>query len=189
MKIIESDISDVKIIELDVYPDDRGYFCETYQEYRYTSNGIHETFVQDNLSCSKKNVLRGLHFQKQNPQGKLIIAVSGEIFDVAVDIRLESPTYGKWTGVFLSDKKHRQLYVPAGFAHGFCVISDQALVNYKCTDYFNPQDNNGLIWNDPDIDIDWPVSNPIVSPRDKCLPQFKECMAEFDISGISGPTL
>jgi dTDP-4-dehydrorhamnose 3,5-epimerase len=182
MKIIETEISDVKIIELDAFPDDRGFFCETYQERRYISNGISEKFLQDNLSYSKKNVLRGLHFQKKNPQGKLIIAISGEIFDVAVDIRLKSSTYGKWVGVVLSNKNHQQLYVPPGFAHGFCVISDDAFVNYKCTNYFDPEDNHGLIWNDPDIGIDWPIQNPIVSPRDEQLPQFNDYMAESGIS-------
>jgi dTDP-4-dehydrorhamnose 3,5-epimerase len=177
MNVSETEIPGVNIIEIDVFPDERGSFCETYQERRYHANGISTNFVQDNQSYSKNNVLRGLHFQPQHPQGKLIMTVVGEIFDVAVDIREKSPTYGKWVGVFLSDKNRKQLYVPEGFAHGFCVISADALVQYKCTDYFDPADNGGIIWNDPDIKIDWPVTNPIVSSRDKELKTFKEYMA------------
>jgi dTDP-4-dehydrorhamnose 3,5-epimerase len=173
MKVIETEIPDVKILEIDFYPDDRGFFCETYQEKRYQANGISDKFVQDNQSYSKKNVLRGLHFQKRYPQGKLIMAIAGEIFDVAVDIRIQSPTYGKWVGVALSDRNHKQLYVPEGFAHGFCVISDYALVHYKCTNFFDSEDMSGIKWNDPDIGIDWPTKNPIVSPRDEQLPNFK----------------
>ena len=174
MKVIETEIPGVKIIEIDIFPDDRGFFCETYQEQRYISSGIPAKFVQDNKSYSKKHVVRGLHFQQRHPQGKLIMSVVGEIYDVAVDIRVKSPTYGKWLGVTLSDKNHKQLYVPEGFAHGFCVISDYAIVHYKCTDFFDPEDNNGIIWNDPDIGIDWPTNNPIVSPRDEQLTKFKE---------------
>jgi len=176
MNIIETEIPDIKIIALNVYPDERGFFCESYQEQRYFSDGISAKFVQDNQSYSKKNVIRGLHFQQKHPQGKLIMAVLGEIYDVAVDIRLKSPTYGKWIGVRLSDHNHKQLYVPEGFAHGFCVISDYALVHYKCTDIFDSEDNGGIIWNDPNIAIDWPINDPIVSPRDKQLPTFEECL-------------
>jgi dTDP-4-dehydrorhamnose 3,5-epimerase len=176
MKVIETEIPDVNIIEIDVFPDDRGFFCETYQERRYHDNGIFAKFVQDNQSYSKKDVLRGLHFQPKHPQGKLIMAAVGEIFDVAVDIREKSPTYGQWVGAFLSDKNRRQLYVQEGFAHGFCVISAYALVQYKCTNFYDPADNGGIIWNDPDIKIDWPITNPIVSSRDKNLQTFKEYM-------------
>jgi dTDP-4-dehydrorhamnose 3,5-epimerase len=174
MNIIETEIPDVKIIEIDFYPDERGYFCESYQERRYHSNGISAKFVQDNQSFSIKNVIRGLHFQQRHPQGKLISVVVGEIFDVAVDIRKKSPTYGKWVGVTLSDQNHRQLLVPEGFAHGFCVMSNYAIAQYKCTDFFDPEDNGGIIWNDPDIGIDWPIKSPIVSPRDKQLATFKK---------------
>ena len=177
MNVTETEIPDIKIIDIDVFPDERGFLCETYQENKYIGKGITEKFVQDNQSFSKKHVIRGLHFQQRHPQGKLIMAVAGEVFDVAVDIRIKSPTYGKWVGVSLSDKNQRQLYIPEGFAHGFCVVSDYAIVHYKCTNFYDPADNRGLIWSDPDIKIGWPTKNPLVSSRDKQLPTLKEYMA------------
>jgi len=179
MKIIEAEIPDIKIIELDTFPDNRGYFFETYHEQRYKNKGLSSTFLQDNVSYSKQNVLRGLHFQQKNPQGKLIMPIVGQIYDVAVDIRTNSPTFGKWVGVSLSENHPRQLFLPEGFAHGFCVISQYAIVHYKCTNFYDPGDNCGIIWNDPDIAIDWPIEKPIVSQRDNQLPAFKEYIGKL----------
>jgi len=154
------------IIEPSVFEDERGYFLETHHFQRFQSANIDCTFVQDNLSFSKKNVLRGLHFQKTKPQSKLIQVVSGGIFDVGVDLRQDSSTFGRWFGCVLSEENKRQLFVPQGFAHGFCVLSTSAHVAYKCSDYYDPDDEGGLLWSDPDIAIDWPVKNPILSAKD-----------------------
>jgi len=154
------------IIEPSVFEDERGYFLETHHFHRFQSANIDCTFVQDNLSFSKKNVLRGLHFQKTKPQSKLIQVVSGGIFDVGVDLRQDSSTFGRWFGCVLSEENKRQLFVPQGFAHGFCVLSTSAHVAYKCSDYYDPDDEGGLLWSDPDIAIDWPVKNPILSAKD-----------------------
>jgi len=154
------------IIEPSVFEDERGYFLETHHFQRFQSANIDCTFVQDNLSFSKKNVLRGLHFQKTKPQSKLIQAVTGGIFDVGVDLRQDSSTFGRWFGCVLSEENKRQLFVPQGFAHGFYVLSDSAHVAYKCSDYYDPDDEGGLLWSDPDIAIDWPVKNPILSAKD-----------------------
>ena len=154
------------IIEPSVFEDERGYFLETHHFQRFQSANIDCTFVQDNLSFSKKNVLRGLHFQKTKPQSKLIQVVSGGIFDVGVDLRQDSSTFGRWFGCVLSEENRRQLFVPQGFAHGFCVLSESAHVAYKCSDYYDPDDEGGLLWSDPDIAIDWPVKNPILSAKD-----------------------
>ena len=154
------------IIEPSVFEDERGYFLETHHYRRFQSANIDCTFVQDNLSFSKKNVLRGLHFQKTKPQSKLIQVVSGGIFDVGVDLRQDSSTFGRWFGCVLSEENKRQLFVPQGFAHGFCVLSTSAHVAYKCSDYYDPDDEGGLLWSDPDIAIDWPVKNPILSAKD-----------------------
>ncbi|VEN74290.1 dTDP-4-deoxyrhamnose-3,5-epimerase [Candidatus Desulfarcum epimagneticum] len=158
------------IIEPDVFGDPRGFFMETYHRKRYEKAGIPHVFVQDNLSFSAKGVLRGLHFQKTRPQAKLVQALAGEVFDVAVDIRPGSETFGKWEGTLLSDKNKRQFFVPEGFAHGFCVISETALFAYKCSDFYDPEDEGGILWSDPDIGIDWPVENPVVSEKDRRLP-------------------
>ena len=154
------------IIEPSVFEDERGCFLETHHYQRFQSANIDCTFVQDNLSFSKKNVLRGLHFQKTKPQSKLVQTVTGGIFDVGVDLRQNSATFGKWFGCVLSEENKRQLFVPRGFAHGFCVLSESAHVAYKCSDYYDPDDEGGLLWSDPDIAIDWPIKNPILSAKD-----------------------
>lgn len=168
MKIIDTKIADVKIIEPKVFGDERGFFLETFQSEKYKrALNIEGEFVQDNHSRSAKNVLRGLHFQRNNPQGKLVRVVRGEVFDVAVDIRPESPTFKQWVGVYLSEENKTQFWVPPGLAHGFVVISDYADFEYKCTNYYDPSSEGCLSWNDPELDIDWPVSNPILSEKDK----------------------
>ncbi|EGR4436200.1 dTDP-4-dehydrorhamnose 3,5-epimerase [Vibrio cholerae] len=171
MKVIETDIPDVKIIEPTVFGDERGFFMETWNQKRFEElvTGKPTLFVQDNHSKSKKGILRGLHYQTENTQGKLVRVVSGEVFDVAVDIRKDSPTFGKWVGVYLSAENKRQLWVPEGFAHGFYVTSDEAEFVYKCTDYYNPKAEHSLLWNDPDIAIVWPLSGtePQLSVKDQ----------------------
>lgn len=169
MKIIDTSIPEVKIIEPKVFGDERGFFLETFQAKKYqTIIGENLTFVQDNHSRSRKGVLRGLHFQITKPQGKLVRVVTGEVFDVAVDIRKGSPTFGKWEGVLLSGENKRQFWVPPGFAHGFVVLSDIADFEYKCTDFYDPADEGAIRWNDPDIAIDWPFDfEPSLSPKDE----------------------
>jgi len=162
----------VLIIKPDVFSDARGFFAETYHQAKYTAQGLPVTFVQDNHSRSVKGVLRGLHYQLHYPQGKLVFAVRGEIFDVAVDIRQGSPTFGLWTAQVLSETNRYQMYVPEGFAHGFCVLSDVADVVYKCTDFFHPEDDRGVLWSDPDIGISWPVQAPLVSDKDSQHPRL-----------------
>jgi len=165
-------IPEVLIIEPDVHKDDRGYFMEIYHEKRYREMGIDVTFVQDNLSCSVKGTLRGLHYQQPNPQSKLIQVIQGEIFDVAVDIRTNSSTFGKWVGEILSDQNKRQFFIPAGFAHGYCVLSDTALVMYKCSVFYSPKDEKGILWNDSTLNIKWPILKPLVSEKDRKLPSM-----------------
>ncbi|MEZ4526945.1 MAG: dTDP-4-dehydrorhamnose reductase [Desulfobacterales bacterium] len=160
MNIIPTSLKEVLIIEPSVFKDPRGFFMETFQENRYRESGIDRHFVQDNLSFSVRGTLRGLHYQIRHPQAKLVQAVSGEIFDVAVDIRPGSPTFGKWTGVILSDQNHRQLFIPEGFAHGFCVLSKTAHFLYKCSDFYAADDEGGILWFDPEIGIQWPVEHP-----------------------------
>ena len=167
MNIITTSIEGVLIIEPDVFKDNRGFFMETYQQERYSKSGIEQTFVQDNLSFSVQGTLRGLHYQVKHPQAKLVQVITGEIFDVAVDIRYGSSTFGKWTGAYLSDQNKRQLFIPEGFAHGFCVISKTAHFLYKCSDFYSPEDECGINWADSDICIDWPEKNPIVSEKDR----------------------
>ena len=174
MKIENCNIPDIKLVKNNIFNDDRGRFIESYKKKVYESNGINFSFVQDNLVYSKKNVLRGLHYQKKFPQGKLVSAISGEIFDIAVDIRKESKYYGQWIGKIISDKNCHQLYVPPGFAHGYCVLSDYAVVMYKCTEYYHESDQYGIIWNDKDISIDWPIDSPILSEKDSKLPTLNE---------------
>jgi len=170
MDIIPASIEDVLIIKPRVFRDQRGFFMETYQQDRYRDIGIHKSFVQDNLSFSVKGTLRGLHFQIKHPQAKLVQVISGEIFDVAVDIRPGSPTYGKWTGIYLSEQTLTQVFVPEGFAHGFCVLSETAHFLYKCSDFYAPDDEGGILWSDPDIAIDWPIKDPVVSDKDRRHP-------------------
>lgn len=168
MNVIKTNIEDVVIIEPKVFGDERGFFLETFQAERYkTLAGIELPFVQDNHSRSSKGVLRGLHFQKSKPQGKLVRVVRGEVFDVAVDIRKDSPTFGQWAGVLLSEENKRQFWVPPGLAHGFVVLSDVADFEYKCTDYYDPSDEGCLIWNDPEVGIEWPIDfEPQLSAKD-----------------------
>lgn len=176
-KFIETNINDLFIIEPEVFNDERGYFLESYNKIDFEKFGLNMTFVQDNESKSKKGVLRGMHFQTKFPQGKLVRVTQGEVFDVAVDMRKNSPTYGQWEGVTLSHKNKLQFYIPEGFAHGFLVLSDIAVFNYKCTNYYNPKYDCGFIWNDKDINIQWPVNNLdeiILSRKDKNHKSFKE---------------
>ena len=174
---IKTEIEGVTIIEPTVFGDNRGYFMETYNYNDFKEAGLSMKFVQDNQSKSKKGVLRGLHFQKKNPQGKLVRVISGEVFDVAVDIRKNSDTYGKWVGVVLSAENKKQFYVPEGFAHGFLVLSESAEFVYKCTKFYDSNDEGGIMWNDSDIAIDWPIQEGmqiILSDKDKKNPAFKE---------------
>jgi dTDP-4-dehydrorhamnose 3,5-epimerase len=175
MNVIPTQLKDCVIIEPKVFGDHRGFFLETFQADRYRDMaGISLPFVQDNHSRSAKGVLRGLHFQKTKPQGKLVRVVSGEVYDVAVDIRPDSPSFGQWEGVILSEENKRQFWVPPGFAHGFVVLSDTADFEYKCTDYYDPSDEGSLIWNDPAMAITWPLKNPTLSDKDSKAPTFAE---------------
>jgi dTDP-4-dehydrorhamnose 3,5-epimerase len=170
MNVIATAIPDVKIIEPRVFRDPRGFFVETYHARRYHEAGLDAVFVQDNHSRSIRGTLRGLHWQVERPQGKLVRVLVGEVYDVAVDIRLDSPTFGQWVGFTLSAENFRQAWVPPGFAHGFCVTSEVAEVEYKCTGFYDPPSERGLIWNDPDVAIDWPIRDPILSDRDRQHP-------------------
>ncbi|MFT6985475.1 MAG: dTDP-4-dehydrorhamnose 3,5-epimerase [Psychromonas sp.] len=175
MKVIETKLKGCVIIEPTIFGDDRGFFMETFQEERYAQlAGITQKFVQDNRSRSEQNVLRGLHFQKYKPQGKLVSVTQGEVFDVAVDLRPDSETFGCWESILLSSENKLQFWVPPGFAHGFCVISESADFQYKCTDYYDPSDESGLLWNDPDLSIDWPNSDPLLSDKDIKQPRLFE---------------
>ena len=178
MKIITTSIKGILIIEPVTFRDKRGFFMETYNRNRYNASGINATFVQDNLSCSLKNTVRGLHFQIKHPQAKLIQVITGEIFDVAVDLRPGSATFGKWIGILLSDENRRQVFIPEGFAHGFCVLSESALFHYKCSDFYTQDDEGGIIWSDPDIGIEWPVQNPIISEKDKQYQKLSNLTAD-----------
>ncbi|MDA0843609.1 MAG: dTDP-4-dehydrorhamnose 3,5-epimerase [Bacteroidetes bacterium] len=167
MKVIETKLKDCVIIEPNVFGDERGFFLETFQAERYAAQaGIILPFVQDNHSRSARGVLRGLHFQINKPQGKLIRVVKGEVYDVAVDIRQGSPTFGQWEVIILSEENKTQLWVPPGFAHGFVVLSDTADFEYKCTDYYDPSDEGSILWNDPELNIPWPIDNPKLSEKD-----------------------
>ena len=174
------DIPEVILVEDNAFSDDRGYFLEIFKESVFTSNGINTKFVQDNFSHSIKGVIRGLHYQK-NPkaQAKLVTALRGEIFDVAVDIRKNSPTFGKWIGEVLSEKNHKLLYVPEGFAHGFCVLSNEADVLYKVNQEYSPEHEKGIVWNDPDLNISWPIKKPILQEKDILLPILKNADNNF----------
>ncbi|MBI0005867.1 dTDP-4-dehydrorhamnose 3,5-epimerase [Gilliamella sp. W8126] len=175
MQIFETKINGIKVIHPKVINDNRGYFFETFQKERYQKLlGINYEFVQDNFSRSFKNVLRGMHFQVDYPQGKLLRVVQGKVFDVAIDIRKDSPTFGQWVGMILSAENNKQLWVPPGFAHGFLVLSDIADFEYKCTNYYDSKSERCLLWNDPTINISWPISNPILSAKDKLGKSFEE---------------
>jgi len=168
MKVTESGIKGVYTIEPDVYEDDRGFFMETFHIERYRKLlGTNLDFVQDNISRSSKSVLRGMHFQRNYPQGKIVKASRGEILDVIVDLRKDSPTYGTWESFKLSEQNKLQVWIPPGFAHGFLVLSDSADFEYKCTEYYHPEDEHCLIWNDPEVAIDWPIKEPILSAKDR----------------------
>jgi dTDP-4-dehydrorhamnose 3,5-epimerase len=174
MKITRTDLDGVVLIDPHVFDDTRGFFMESHHHGRYSDADISRDFIQDNLSFSTRNTLRGLHFQLENPQAKLVQVITGEIFDVAVDIRLGSPTFKKWVGVRLSEENHRQIFIPEGFAHGFCVLSPSTHVLYKCSDIYAPDDQCGLIWSDPDIGIAWPVREPILSEKDQLYPSLSD---------------
>ncbi len=171
MKVVNTPLEGCLIIEPDVFGDDRGFFLETYQSDRYKKDaGIDFNFVQDNHSRSSFGILRGLHFQKTKPQGKLVRVVTGEVFDVVVDIRKQSKTFGKWTGITINDSNKKQLWVPPGFAHGFQVLSEYADFEYKCTNYYDPDDEGIIHWNDPNLNISWPINDPVVSTKDSQAP-------------------
>ena len=174
MKIIETQLPGVLVLEPQVFGDHRGWFAETWSQSGYTDAGISKPFVQDNVSFSSRGILRGLHFQNPKAQDKLVQVLSGEVFDVAVDIRVGSPAFGRWVGHNLSSDNHRQMYIPAGFAHGFCVLSQTAIFSYKCTDYYSPSTEMGIIWNDPDIAIDWPIDKPTLSQKDAVCRKLRD---------------
>ena len=179
MQVIPTALPEVLIIEPDVFEDARGFFYESYSYRKYAEVGIADTFVQDNHSRSARGTLRGLHYQTLPGQAKLVRATVGEVFDVAVDIRRASPTFGKWVGVTLSAENKRQLYVPVGFAHGFCVVSDVAEFLYKVTSYYDPPSERGVAWDDPDLAIAWPVAEPILSPRDTRHPRLCDAPRDY----------
>ena len=178
MNVIKTDLEGLVIFEPNVFGDSRGFFMETWSRQRYIDAGIQDEFVQDNVSSSTQGVLRGLHYQHPQGQGKLVQVLQGEVMDVAVDIRVGSPTFGKSVTTILSEENRRQFYVPVGFAHGFCVLSEQALFLYKCTDVYNPKTEGGLLWNDPDLGIDWPIENPVLSEKDQSSRRLKDIPKE-----------
>jgi len=178
MKFVKTALPGVILIEPNVFEDRRGFFMEIYNQNRYATAGIDRIFVQDNHSHSKQGTLRGLHYQLKNAQGKVIYVVTGEIFDVAVDIRYGSPTFGKWVGSYISAENKHQIFVPEGFAHGFAVLSEAADVIYKCTDYYTPGDEYGIFYADSEIDIDWKITNPIFSQKDSRNPKLREVPKE-----------
>lgn len=174
MHVTKTKLDGVMLIQPKVFIDERGFFKETFQAERYAELGIDQTFVQDNYSSSLKGVLRGLHLQKMRPQGKLVSCIRGAIYDVAVDVCPYSNTFGEYVGFELTEENHLQLWIPPGYAHGFCVLSDVADFQYKCTDLYCPEDEGGLIWNDPDVDIDWPIQNPQLSEKDRSFPSLQD---------------
>lgn len=179
MKVESTEVDGVLTIAPDVHGDPRGFFLETYHRDRYAAAGLPRDFVQDNLSSSAAGTLRGLHAQLRQPQGKLVRAVQGEVFDVAVDIRVGSPTFLRWVARRLSAGNQLQLYIPEGFAHGFCVLSERAQLEYKCTRFFDPNDDWAISWNDPEIGVDWPVDEPLLSERDQAAPRAAELMDQL----------
>ena len=182
INVIKTEIDGVVIIEPKVFGDNRGYFMETYNEHDFKEAGLNYNFIQDNQSKSFKGVLRGLHFQKTHPQTKLVRVLEGEVYDVAVDLRKNSQTYGKYVGVMLSAENKRMFLIPRGFAHGFLVLSETAVFAYKCDDLYHPEDEGAIIWNDPDVNIDWPSKEGIVlSEKDKHHPTLKELGFKFDL--------
>lgn len=186
--VIKTPIPDLVIIEPQVFLDQRGFFLESYNRKAFQDAGLDIEFVQDNMSRSTKGVLRGLHFQIYHPQGKLVKVTRGRVFDVAVDLRKNSPTFGSWHGIILDDEIHRMFYVPPGFAHGFLVLSETADFHYKCTDFYDPGGEGGIRWDDPDIDIAWPLGDikPILSKKDSALPFFKDFESPFSYEATGG---
>ena len=174
MKVLQQPFQGIKILDPEFHKDERGFFLECFQKERYAKIGITEEFVQDNHSRSVKNVLRGLHFTRKKPQSQIVTVMRGKIFDVVVDIRVNSPTFGKWFGIELSDGGQRQIYMPHGFAHGFCVLSDWADLHYKVSQKYDPTDEGGLNWNDPEIKIKWPLKKIVMSNRDKGHPYLTQ---------------
>lgn len=174
MKVKETKLPGVLVLEPEVFSDERGFFLETWSSTRYENVDIRGPFVQDNVSFSRKGVLRGLHFQYPQSQGKLVQVLSGRVVDVAVDIRVGSPTFGHWISEVLSDANHRQMYIPPGFAHGYYVTSETAVFSYKCTDFYNPTTESGIIFNDPDLNIDWSTRQPVLSTKDANYPRLKD---------------
>lgn len=174
IKITSTRLEGVLVIEPKVFQDNRGTFYESYSKRIYQEAGVEADFVQDNHSVSQQGTLRGLHYQIGKGQAKLIRVTHGEVFDVIVDVRKDSPTFGQWEGISLSAQNFKQVYIPVGFAHGFLVLSDRAEFLYKCSDYYAPKEERGVRWNDPDIAVDWPIENPILSEKDKCLPFLRE---------------
>ncbi|MFO0775558.1 MAG: dTDP-4-dehydrorhamnose 3,5-epimerase [Nitrospiraceae bacterium] len=179
MNTLSTALPDVVLLELDVFRDSRGLFFEIHREPRYREAGIVGPFVQDNFSRSIRNVLRGLHYQLDQPQGKLVTVLSGTVYDVAVDVRAGSPTFGQWVTCELTGERPQQLYIPPGFAHGFCVLSETADFLYKCTDTYAPRAERGIIWNDPTLAIPWPVTEPLLSPKDQIFPTLADATAEL----------
>jgi len=179
LKCTETLLPGVLLIEPQAFEDVRGFFLEIYHQQKYLEVGMDTPFVQDNHSHSCRNTLRGLHYQLSHPQGKLVYVIRGEVFDVAVDIRRGSPFFGRWTGSILSEANRRQLYIPPGFAHGFCVLSDTADVLYKCTDFYAPGDEHGILWSDPAIGIDWPHQDPVLSQKDAANPRLRDVPEEL----------
>lgn len=191
MKVLSTALSEVVLLEPKVFGDSRGYFLETWNRATYREAGIDEDFVQDNVSLSARGVLRGLHFQNPHTQGKLVTVLLGEVYDVAVDIRVGSPTFGQFASAILSSENKRQLYIPVGFAHGFCVTSDTALFAYKCTDFYSPATERGIIWNDPDLAIPWPIKEPELSSKDAGYPRLRDLARgelEFPLNRKSFPS-
>ncbi|MER3422073.1 MAG: dTDP-4-dehydrorhamnose 3,5-epimerase [Nitrospiraceae bacterium] len=180
MRFVETELKGIILVEPDVHKDPRGFFLETYHAKKYADGGITGPFVQDNYSYSVQGTLRGLHYQLKYSQGKLVTVFDGTVYDVAVDIRRGSPTFGKWLGVELSAENKRQLYIPPGFAHGFCTLSKTAGFAYKCTHFYVPEDERGIIWNDPTIQIAWPVAEPLLSAKD----QSYKCLAEISAEDL-----
>ena len=178
MDVLKTQIDGVLIIAPKVFEDQRGFFMETFHSRRYGEAGIAADFCQDNLSFSCRNTLRGLHYQFPHEQSKLVQVLQGRILDVAVDIRRDSPTFGRWVGATLSEHDRRQMFIPKGFAHGFCVLSETALLIYKCGDFYAPECDRGVLWSDPSIGINWPTKAPVLSAKDECLPRLKDIPRE-----------
>jgi dTDP-4-dehydrorhamnose 3,5-epimerase len=181
MRLIETELPGVLVLEPPVHRDERGYFVEVFHEEHYRTLGLPARFVQDNQSRSFRGTLRGLHWQWRRPQAKLVRVLAGEVFDVAVDIRRGSPTFGRWVGIRITASDFRDVFIPEGFAHGFCVLSDWADVLYKCTDFYDPGGESGLMWNDPAMAIEWPIALPLLSPRDAIHPPFAPDRPDFPL--------